>query len=441
MSFNEFSCWTSGQQDQQPGQVTSQQLSPRRIDHRLVLVMAVASGAVVANSYYAQPLVAQIAGHFHASTTSIGLVVTAGQIGYAIGLALLVPIGDLVDRRRLLTAVLAGTTICLLAMALAPTWQALAAAGLLVGVSSVVGQILVPFAASLAGEDERGRVIGDVMTGLLLGILLSRFVAGLIAEAAGWRAVFWVAAALMVAVIVLLRRELPDAAPEVQLTYRRALTSVLALIRDEPLLRRRMLYGAVTYSSFGVFWTSIGFLLAGPPFDWSDAKIGLFSLFGVAGALAGKVAGRLADRGWARIQTGVFVAATAGSFALLDIGRHDMIALAAGTALLELGIQGTHISNQSLFYPLRPDARSRLNTAYMTAYFAAGSIGSALSASVYSTYGWVGVCLLGAAFPVAGLVVWILETATHRRRPDSAGPPPAAAAAGSWADSSAGAGR
>lgn len=385
--------------------------------------MAVASGIVVANSYYAQPLVAQIADYFHASTTSIGLVVTAGQIGYAVGLALLVPIGDLVDRRRLLTAVLAGTTVCLLAMALAPSWQALAAAGLLVGVSSVVGQILVPFAASLAGEDERGKVIGDVMTGLLLGILLSRFIAGLVAEVAGWRAVFWVAAALMVATIVLLRRELPEAPPAARLTYRRALVSVLSLIRGEPVLRRRMLYGAVTYSSFGVFWTSIGFLLARAPYEWSDAQIGVFSLFGVAGALAGRVAGRLADRGWARTQTGVFVTATAASFLLLDIGGHDMIALAAGTAMLELGIQGTHISNQSLFYVLRPDARSRLNTAYMTSYFAAGSIGSALSATVYSTHGWGGVCLLGAAFPALGLVVWTIEMTTGRRRRDVAGPP------------------
>lgn len=381
--------------------------------------MALASGIVVANSYYAQPLVAQIADHFAASTTSIGLVVTAGQIGYAVGLALLVPIGDLVDRRRLLTAVLIGTTGCLLAMALAPTWQTLAAAGLLVGVSSVVGQILVPFAASLAADDERGKVIGDVMTGLLLGILLSRFVAGLLAEVAGWRAVFWVAAALMVATIVLLRRELPDAPPAAQLSYRRALVSVLALIRQEPVLRRRMLYGAVTYSSFGVFWTSIGFLLARAPYHWSDAQIGVFSLCGVAGALAGKVAGRLADRGWARVQTGVFVAATAVSFLLLDVGRHQVVALAVGTALLELGIQGTHISNQSLFYALRPDARSRLNTAYMTSYFAAGSVGSALSAAVYASHGWGGVCLLGAAFPTVGLTVWLLEMSTRRLRRDT----------------------
>lgn len=384
------------------------------MDRRLVLVMAIASGLVVANSYYAQPVVAQIARSLHASTSSIGLVVTASQVGYALGLALLVPAGDLFERRRLLTGVLIVTTGCLAAMALAPTWQVLAAAALLAGVSSVVGQVLVPFAAGLAGADERGKVIGDVMTGLLLGILLSRVVAGLVAEVAGWRAVFWLAAALMIITVALLRRELPVVAPVADLPYRRALVSVLGLIRDEPVLRLRMLYGAVTFASFGVFWTSIGFLLAGSPYNWSDATIGVFSLLGVAGALAGKIAGRLADRGWAHAQTGVLVATTAMSFVLLALGHRNVAALAVGTALLELGIQGTHITNQALFYPLRPDARSRLNTAYMTAYFAAGSIGSALSASVYAAHGWDGVCLLGAVFPVAGLLVWLVESVRRR---------------------------
>ncbi len=379
------------------------------LDRGLVLVMALASGLVVANSYYAQPLVGAIADSLHASTTSIGLVVTASQIGYAVGLALLVPIGDLVERRRLLTGVLVGTALCLAAMAAAPSWQVLAVAALLAGTTSVVGQILVPFAASLAGEHERGRVIGDVMTGLLLGILLSRVVAGLLAEIAGWRAVFVLASVLMVVTILLLRTRLPVVPPATRLSYGRALASVLTLVREEPLLRLRMLYGAATYASFGVFWTSMGFLLAGPRYGWSDAHIGIFSLLGVAGALAGKVAGRLADRGFAKVQTGGFVAATAGSFLVLWIGGHHVVALGIGVALLDLGIQGTHISNQSLFYPLRPDARSRLNTAYMTSYFAAGSLGSALSAAAYAQFGWGGVCLLGAAFPTAGFAVWLAE--------------------------------
>ena len=386
------------------------------INRRLVVVMALASGLVVANSYYTQPVVSIIAETFSASTTSVGLVVTASQIGYAVGLAFLVPLGDLIERRRLLTGVLSVTALCLVAMAVAPTWQVLGAAALLVGVSSVVGQVLVPFAASLAAEHERGRVIGTVMTGLLLGILLSRVVAGLITEALGWRAMFWIAAALMVLTGLLLRRELPRVAPPAQLRYGALLRSVVALVREEPLLRRRMAYGALTYASFGVFWTPIGFLLAGEPYYFSDAQIGLFTLFGVAGALAARFAGRLADRGYGHVQTGPFVAATALSFLLLWLGEQHLVALALGVALLDLGIQGTHITNQSLFYPLRPDARSRLNTAYMTCYFAAGSLGSAAAAVVYTAYGWTGVCLLGAAFPAAGTVLWLTERTRHRLR-------------------------
>jgi predicted MFS family arabinose efflux permease len=378
------------------------------MDRRLVLVMALTSGLVVANSYYAQPLVDTIARHFRASTTSVGLIITASQVGYAIGLALLVPLGDLLERRRLLTAMLIGTCVCLLGMAFAPSWPVLAAAAILVGLGSVVGQVLVPFAAALAHEDERGRVIGSVMTGLLLGILLSRVVAGLIAAAAGWRAVFVVAAALMVLACALVRT-LPVCEPDVRIGYRELLGSVITIVREEPVLRLRMVYGMLTYACFGVFWTSVGFMLAGGIYHWSDGQIGMFTLFGVAGAVAAKFAGALADRGYARSQTGVFIALTAMSFVLLWVGQTQVAVLAAGVALLDLGIQGTHISNQSVFYPLRPEARSRLNTAYMTSYFAAGSLGSVLSAVVYDGYGWCAVCILGAVFPAVGVLVWLAE--------------------------------
>lgn len=393
------------------------------VSRRVVLVMALASGIVVANSYYAQPVVETIAQDLHASTAHIGLVVTASQLGYAAGLALLVPLGDLLDRRRLLNVLLATTTVCLILMATAPSWQVLAAASLLVGVSSVVGQVLVPFAAMLARPREQGKVIGTVMTGLLLGILVGRVVGGAVAEAAGWRTVFWLAAALMVATAVLLDRELPRVPPTTDVGYRELLGSVLRLVIEEPVLRLRMLYGALTFASFGVLWTSIGFLLAGPGFEWSDLHIGLFTLVGVAGVLAAKSAGVLADRGWARIQTGVFIVLTAASFGLLALGRHDAVVLGIGVGLSELGIQGTHISNQTIFYPLRPDARSRLNTAYMTAYFAAGALGSALSALVYASAGWNGVCLVGAAFPIVGTGVWAIEMLRSRgqRHLDEAG--------------------
>ena len=390
-------------------------VSEQRVSQKLVLVMALASGLVVANSYYAQPVVETISANLHASTAQIGLIVTASQIGYAIGLAFLVPLGDLVQRRKLLDVMLAGTTLCLVAMALSPNWQVLGVAALLVGVTSVVGQILVPLAATLAAPEERGKVIGDVMTGLLLGILIARVVSGVVTEVAGWRAMFWIAAALMTFTAVLLHRELPTVPSTTKVSYRSLLASVFHLIVEEPLLRLRMIYGALTFASFGVLWTSIGFLLAAPPFGWSDAKIGLFTLLGVAGVVAARIAGTLADRGWAQRQTGAFVLATAISFGVMALGRSNALLLGVGVALSELGIQGTHISNQSLFYALRPDARSRLNTAYMTAYFAAGSIGSALSAVLYSHSGWSGVCVVGAAFPGVGFLVWLAEMGRVQR--------------------------
>lgn len=328
------------------------------MSRRLVLVMAVASGVVVANSYYAQPVVETIAHDLHASTARIGLVVTASQLGYAVGLALLVPLGDMLERRRLLDVMLAATTLFLIMMALAPSWQVLAVASLLVGVGSVVGQILVPFAATLAGPKEKGKVIGTVMTGLLLGILVGRVVGGAVAEVAGWRTVFWLAAVLMVVTALVLRRELPRVAPSANPGYRRLLASVFKLVAEEPQLRLRMAYGALTFASFGVLWTSIGFLLAGPGYHWSDVHIGLFTLVGVAGVIAAKSAGILADRGWARVQTGVFIILTAASFGLMALGRHDPLVLGIGVGLSELGIQGTHISNQTVFYPLRPEVGS-----------------------------------------------------------------------------------
>ncbi|MEZ7237271.1 MFS transporter [Rhodococcus sp. GXMU-t2271] len=287
-----------------------------RMPRRLVVAMALASGLVVANSYYAQPLVGAVADSLDASTTQVGWVVTAGQIGYAVGLALLVPLGDMVERRRLLRRMLVLTAAGLLVMAWAPSWQILAVTAVLVSTGSVVGQILVPFAASLARDDERGRVIGNVMTGLLLGILLSRVVAGLVAEIAGWRAVFVLAAVLMLCTVLLVRT-LPVLPPATTAGYRTVLASVVHLIRDEPVLRSRIAYGALTYASFGVFWTSVGFLLAGPGYGWSEARIGIFTLVGVAGALAARTAGIFADRGYARRQTGLFVAVTAVSFVFL----------------------------------------------------------------------------------------------------------------------------
>lgn len=390
--------------------------SPPALRRRVVAIMTVSVGAVVANLYYAQPLEASLSKAFHASTGAVGVVLTVIQVGYALGLALLVPLGDLLERRRLVAVLLGLAVLGMAAMAAAPGIQVFGCAAALVGLTSVAVQIIVPFAAHLSAGPQQGRVVSTVMSGLLMGILLSRTVSGLVAQVAGWRSVFALGAVLTALIGVVLWRELPTLAPTAKLSYPSLIGSVVRIIREEPVLRLRMLYGALTFGSFSAFWTSAGFLLSGAPYRWNSLEIGLFALLGALGALAAKFAGRLADRGLARMATGGFLAVMAASYLLLEIGGSSIVALGIGVAVLDLGCQGAHISNQSLVFPLRPEARSRLNTAYMTAYFLAGATGSAASAAVYSASGWTGVCVLGAALPTAAFAVWLIESAVARRQ-------------------------
>jgi predicted MFS family arabinose efflux permease len=376
--------------------------------------MTFATGVIIANNYYAQPLEAALADAFDAPTSAIGAVLTLIQLSYALGLATLVPLGDLLERRRLVVVMLAVTVAGQAAVALAPSLAVLAAAAAMVGLTTVAAQVLVPFAAHLAPDGEQGRVVSTVMSGLLIGILVSRVVAGLVSQALGWRAVFALGAVLTAVAAALLWRTLPVLPPAARMRYPALLRSVLTLVREEPVLRWRIAYSASSYAAFGAVWTSIGFLLAAPPHALDDAAIGLFALFGVAGAVAARFAGGLADRGWAHGAVGVFLALTVLSFAPIAWGAQSLVALAIGLLVFDLGVQGTHISNQMIVYALRPEARSRLNSAYMTAYFIGGATGSGLSAVLYASRGWAGVCVLGAAFPAVGLVLWVGDTLRRR---------------------------
>jgi len=380
----------------------------------MVLLLAAACGAAVANNYYAQPLLHTIAATFGVSEATAGLLVTAGQAGYAVGLALLVPLGDLLERRRLIARMLVLTAVAQALAAAAPTFAVLASALALAGVTSVVAQIIVPMAASLATDNERGQVVGKVMSGLIIGILLARTISGLIASVAGWRPVYIMAAAAMLLLAAVLYRALPEVEPSERISYRALLRSVLDLIREEPVLRQRMGLGAASLGCFSILWTPIAFLLSGPPYHYGTALIGLFGLAGLAGAAAAPAAGRLADRGRGRYATLGSIVILLGSWSLLDLGAHSLAALIAGTIALDLGVQALHISNQSAIYALRPQARSRLNTAYMVAYFLGGAVLSAAASLVYSAAGWNGICVLGALTAAAALWFWL---ATNRREP------------------------
>jgi len=371
----------------------------------LVLLFAVACGLTVANLYYAQPILDNIARTFGAGTATAGLVVTLSQIGYAVGLALLVPLGDILNRRRLLPLVLVATAVGLTASALSPTIGVLIAVALLVGAGSTVAQMLVPMAASLATESTRGRVVGRVMSGLLLGILLARTVSGLIAGVASWRVVYGAAAVVMVALALVLGRVLPVEGERPAIGYGTLLRSTLALFLAERLLRRRILFGALGMAAFSVFWTTMAFVLSAAPYHYGDAAIGLFGLVGAAGALCATLAGRWADRDLTRRTTTVFAVLVAASFVPLWWGGHDLTMMIVGIVVLDVGVQGLQVTNQSIIYRLAPDARSRINSAYMVCYFIGGAIGSAGGSWCYANHGWAGVCVFGGALGLVAVVL------------------------------------
>lgn len=371
----------------------------------LLVFMAVGSGLSVASLYYVQPLLVLLAEEYGLSETRAGLLVTVSQIGYLAGLITVVPLGDHHERRKLLTITSSLTAAGLLAIGVSPSFLWLVVFSITVGMSCVTAQILVPLAAHLAADDKRGSAVGAVMSGLLLGILLARTFAGIMAELAGWRSVFITAAILMACYAVACYRILPQIAPTSHTSYRALYLSILHLFRDEAVLRRRSLIGGLQYGVFGIFWTAMAFMLAAR-YDMSEAMIGMFGLIGAVGVVAARVAGKVADRGWARLSTGGFLIVTVSSWALLYWGQWSLVAFGIGVVLLDLGIQGVQISNQSEIYRLNPEARSRLTTGYMASYFLGGACGSASAAVAYGLGGWAAVVSLGAGVSILGLTVW-----------------------------------
>lgn len=373
----------------------------------LVFVMAVATGVSVANLYYAQPLLHTLARAFAVSNGAAGSIITMTQLGYALGLVLLVPLGDLLERRRLIMRISLAAVVVLLAAALSPNLFWFDVACLFVGITAVVAQVLVPFAAHLARNEDRGRVVGRVMSGLLLGILLARVASGFVSDALGWRAVYWIAAGLMLLQAFILNRLLPIEPAQNRQAYGALLLSILHLMRDEPLLRRRIIYGMSVFAAFSALWTSLPFLLAPPPYAYSDSLIGMFGLLGVAGALMASLAGHLHDHGHTRLATGGTLALVIISFVLMGMWPYHVAAIIIGIVLLDLGVQGTQILNQSTIYSLHPQARSRLTTAYMTCFFIGGAIGSAVAAAAFTHFGWTGVAVAGSGFGAIGFIYWL----------------------------------
>jgi predicted MFS family arabinose efflux permease len=372
---------------------------------RVTVTMAVACGLAVANLYYAQPLLALVARSFRVSEGAATVVVTATQLGYAIGLLLLLPLGDLVDNRKLASRTMAGIAVALAVAAFSPAFPLFLIMAVLIGITSVVAQILVPFAAHLAPERQRGRVVGQVMSGLLLGILLARTVASLVAAEWGWRSIYLVSAVLMVAMAVCLARILPDRRPDHTASYGRLMGSVWHLVRTEPTLRRRAFSQAMMFGAFTAFWTGITYELVGAH-HMNQVGIGIFALVGAAGAAVAPLAGRLADAGRGRVGRLVAITLAVAGMVLAALGAHSVVLLAVAGVLLDLAVQSHGVFSQRDIYSLRADARARVNTVFMSTVFVGGAISSAVSGWLHDTYGWTGVTLFGAALPVLGAIMW-----------------------------------
>ena len=372
----------------------------------LTLLMSLATGLSVASNYYAQPLLDTIARAFALSINQAGFIVTAAQLGYAAGLLFLVPLGDMFERRKLIVVMTLLSAGGLLITATSQTLGMMILGTALTGLLSVVAQVLVPLAATLAAPEKRGKVVGTIMSGLLLGILLARTVAGLLADLGGWRTVYWVATVLMVLMALALWRGLPVVPQTAQLNYPQLLASVFRLFRTQPLLRTRALLGCLIFANFSILWTSMAFLLSAPPFHFSEGVIGLFGLAGAAGALGARPAGGLADKGKAHHTTTWGLLLLLLSWGAIALGQYSVSALIIGIVVLDLTVQGVHITNQSVIYRIAPDARNRLTAGYMTSYFIGGAAGSIISASAYQHGGWNAVCLAGSVVALLSGITW-----------------------------------
>ncbi len=389
-----------------PGPAGTASGDDRPLTPAITWTLAVACGLAVANLYYAQPLLELIARAFDVSRGSASLVVTAGQLGYALALALVLPLGDLLENRSLVCRTLLGTAVALAVAAVVPVFPLFLTMSVLVGVTSVVAQILIPFAAHLAPPAQRGKIVGQVMSGLLLGILLARSLSSLVAAAFGWRTIYFISAVLMLGLSFLLRRALPKRQPAHSGSYPDLLGSVGRLFLTQPMLRRRAFAQALQFAAFSSFWTSIGYQLIGR-LGLSQAGVGIFALVGAGGAAAAPLAGRLGDRGRGHLSRLGAIIVGIGSMVLAGVGTAGVARLAVAAVLLDLAVQGHQVLAQRDIYGLGQDARARINTVFMTTIFLGGAAGSAMSGLLYQRYGWHGVPVFGCSLFVASAAVWL----------------------------------
>jgi len=379
---------------------------------RLTFLFALTAGVAVGNLYWAQPLLHLIADDLSVSTAAAGWLVTTTQLGFAVAVLLIVPLGDVRDRRRLLPAVLLCCAGALVLCALAPTFGILLAATTALGLTTVAGPILMPLASDLADDDHRGRVVGTVASGLLIGILAARTLSGLLADAAGWRAVFGAAALITATLAVVLHRSLSPLPPKTTIAYPTLIASIPSVAFGSRSVRWTLSLTALGFAVFSMFWTSLTFLLSAPPFSYPASVIGLFGLAGLAGALAARNAGRLHDKGHSIPATGAAWLLILVAYGIATVAASSAILLVVAIVALDAAFQTTAILNQTRILAISPSARSRLNTAYVVASFTGAALGSALATTLWPAGGWPAITTAGLTLSIAALAVWAVGRPT-----------------------------
>ncbi|WP_116817190.1 MFS transporter [Pseudomonas syringae] len=375
----------------------------------MVMLFAFCCGAIVANIYYAQPIIELIAPDIGLSSTAASLIVSLTQIGYALGLFFLVPLGDLLENRRLMLVTTVVAILSLLGAAFAEQPNVFLLVSLLVGFSSVSVQMLIPLAAHLAPEESRGRVVGGIMGGLLLGILLARPIASLVADHFGWRAVFGSAAVVMIGISVVLATTMPKRLPDHRASYGQLLFSLWTLLRTQPVLRQRAFYQACMFATFSLFWTAVPLELS-RNHGLSQTQIALFALIGAIGAIAAPISGRLADAGYTRIASlGALLFGALSFLPGLVHPAYSVIGLAITGVVLDFCVQTSMVLGQRTVYALDAASRSRLNALYMTSIFIGGAIGSAVASPLFDHGGWTWVLIAGTALPLIALLALLRD--------------------------------
>ncbi|WP_433940157.1 MFS transporter [Paenibacillus lautus] len=384
----------------------------------IMLILAVACGLIVANLYYTQPLVESISSSIGLSSGAAGVIVTLTQIGYGIGLLFIVPLGDLLENRKLVVTLLILTAVVLIFAAAARNAALFLAASLFIGVGSVAAQILVPYAAHLSPEETRGRNVGNVMSGLLLGIMLARPISSLVENYFGWHAIFLISSAILFVLALVLIKVLPARKPQTSDQYPAIISSMLRLLKTTPILRRRALYHAFLFGMFSLFWTTVPLVLTSPLYHFSSAGVALFALAGVSGAAAAPLAGRFADKGLIRPATGISIVLVilSGLLPIVFAGGSllSIVILVLAAILLDMGVSANLVLGQRAIFTLGAEVRSRLNGLYMAIFFAGGAIGSAAGGWAYAMGGWKAAMWLGVLFPALALIYFLTERKVER---------------------------